>query len=111
MHLVIFYMDLPICYICRLRGHIHRNYRSSRHGAGRGTAHPASSAATTSVIPPPTQGTQIPAGLGGARGGAQSWGGSDHFFAIRGRQNSEASPDVVIGILTVQSQMCMILLI
>ncbi|XP_070057043.1 uncharacterized protein [Nicotiana tomentosiformis] len=66
-------------------------------------AQPANSAATTSATPPPARGTPIPIGRGTARGGAQSSGGSGRFYAMRGRQNSEASPDVVTGILTIQS--------
>ncbi|XP_070039765.1 uncharacterized protein [Nicotiana tomentosiformis] len=63
----------------------------------------ANSAATTSATPPPARGTPTPAGRGVARGGAQSSGGSGHFYAMRGRHNSEASPDIVTGILTVKS--------
>ncbi|XP_070032422.1 uncharacterized protein [Nicotiana tomentosiformis] len=58
-------------------------------------AQPASSTATTSAAPPAARGTPTPAGRGAARSGAQSSGGSDCFYAIRGSQNSEASPDVV----------------
>ncbi|XP_070037990.1 uncharacterized protein [Nicotiana tomentosiformis] len=86
-----------------LRGHIQRDYRSSHQGAERGPAQPASSAATTYTTPPPARGTPTPTGRGAARGGAQSSGGYDHFFAMRCRQNLEASPDVVTSILTVQS--------
>ncbi|XP_070041317.1 uncharacterized protein [Nicotiana tomentosiformis] len=70
MHLGICYMDLLICYRCRLKGHIQRDCRSSRQGASRGMAQPASSAATTSAAPPPARGTPTPAGRGAARGGA-----------------------------------------
>ncbi|XP_070041026.1 uncharacterized protein [Nicotiana tomentosiformis] len=66
-------------------------------------AQPASFVATTSAAPSPARGTPTLAGRGAARGGAQSLGGSDHFYAMRGRQNLEASPDVVLCILTVQS--------
>ncbi|XP_070050620.1 uncharacterized protein [Nicotiana tomentosiformis] len=77
--------------------------RSSRQGAGRGSSRSASSAATTSAAPPPARGTPTPTRRGAARGGAQSSGGSDRLYALRGRQNSGASPDIVTGILTVQS--------
>ncbi|XP_070039167.1 uncharacterized protein [Nicotiana tomentosiformis] len=103
MHLGICYMDLPIYYGYGFRGHIQRDCRSSRQGAGRGMAQPASSAATTSIAPPLARGTPTPAWHGAARGGSHSLGGSNRFYAMRGRQNSEASPDVVTGILTVQS--------
>ncbi|XP_070042676.1 uncharacterized protein [Nicotiana tomentosiformis] len=70
---------------------------------GRGTTQPASSAATTSTTSPPTRGTLAPAGRGEARGGTQSLGGPNRFYDMRGRQSSEASSDVITGILTVQS--------
>ncbi|XP_070047117.1 uncharacterized protein [Nicotiana tomentosiformis] len=70
MHLGIFYMNLPICYGCGLRGHIQRECRSSRQGAGRGTAQASGSAAVSSEAPPPARGTPVPAGRGAARGGA-----------------------------------------
>ncbi|XP_070039523.1 uncharacterized protein [Nicotiana tomentosiformis] len=89
MNLGIFYMDLPICYRCGLRVHIQRDCHSS--------------AATTCAASLPARGTPTPAGRGEARGGAQSLGESGRFYAMRGHQNSEASPDVVTGILTVQS--------
>ncbi|XP_070032214.1 uncharacterized protein [Nicotiana tomentosiformis] len=88
---------------CELRGHIQRECRSSRQGAGRGTAQPSSSAAATSSAPPPAQGTPVPAGHGAARGGAQSSGRPSRFYAMSGRQNAAASLDVVTGILTVQT--------
>ncbi|XP_070045272.1 uncharacterized protein [Nicotiana tomentosiformis] len=103
MHTRICYMDLPIYYGCRLRGHIQRDCHSSRQGAGRGMAQPAISVATTSVAPSPARGTPMPIGRGAARGGAQSSGRSSRFYSMRGHQNSEASPDVVTGILTIQS--------
>ncbi|XP_070032424.1 uncharacterized protein [Nicotiana tomentosiformis] len=102
MHLGICYMDLPICYGCGLRGHIQRDYLSSRQGVGRGTAQPTSSAATF-VAPPPARGTPAPAGCGATRGGTQSSRGPIRFYGMKGRQISEASLDVVTGILTIQS--------
>ncbi|XP_070046574.1 uncharacterized protein [Nicotiana tomentosiformis] len=53
--------------------------------------------------PPPARGTPAPAGRGVARGGAQGVRGPGRFYAMRYRQSSEASPDFVIGILTIQS--------
>ncbi|XP_070041052.1 uncharacterized protein [Nicotiana tomentosiformis] len=85
-----------------MRGHIQRDCRSSHRIMGRGAAQPASSAATTSTSPPSAQGT-TPTGSGVARGSAQSSGGPNRFYAMRRHQDSEASPDVVTGILTVQS--------
>ncbi|XP_070034752.1 uncharacterized protein [Nicotiana tomentosiformis] len=66
-------------------------------------AQPASFAATTSAAPPLARGTPTLVGRGASRGGAQSSGGSDRFYAMRGRHNLEASPDVVTGIMPVQS--------
>ncbi|XP_070032238.1 uncharacterized protein [Nicotiana tomentosiformis] len=54
MHSGICYMDLPICYGYGLRGHVQRECRSSRQGAGRGTAQASSSVVATSSAPPPT---------------------------------------------------------
>nr|XP_009628774.1 uncharacterized protein LOC104119069 [Nicotiana tomentosiformis] len=62
---------------------------------GRGMTQPASSASTTSALPPPTRGTPAPAGRGVAKGGAQSWRGPNCFYDMRGSQSSEASPVVV----------------
>ncbi|XP_070039871.1 uncharacterized protein [Nicotiana tomentosiformis] len=95
-------MNLLICYRCGLRGHIQRDCRSFRQGAGSGPAHPPSSATTTSASPPPARGTLTPSGHGAARGRAHSSGGSGRLYVMRGRQNSEASPDLVICILTIQ---------
>ncbi|XP_070054513.1 uncharacterized protein [Nicotiana tomentosiformis] len=72
IHLGICYTNLPICYGCGLRGHIKRDCLLSHQGAGRGRgmAHPASSAATTSATPPLARGNPTPALRGTARGGA-----------------------------------------
>ncbi|XP_070045574.1 uncharacterized protein [Nicotiana tomentosiformis] len=95
MHLGICYMDLLIWYGCGLRGHIQRDCRSSRQGVGRSTARPISTSATTSATPPP--------GHGSARGGIQSLGRPSRLYAMQSRRSSEASPEVVTGILAVQS--------
>ncbi|XP_019226760.1 PREDICTED: BLOC-1-related complex subunit 6-like [Nicotiana attenuata] len=93
MHSGICNMELPICYGCGMRGHIQRHCRVSRQGAGRGTAQPSSPAAATSSAPSPARGSPAPAGRGAARGGAQSSGGPSRFYAMSGRQTTEASPD------------------
>ncbi|XP_070032381.1 uncharacterized protein [Nicotiana tomentosiformis] len=49
------------------------------------------------------RGPPAPVGHGAVRSGAQSSGGSNRFYAMSGRQNAEAPPDVVTGILNVQS--------
>ncbi|XP_070054393.1 uncharacterized protein [Nicotiana tomentosiformis] len=85
---------------CDMRGNIQRDCRSSRRIMGRGVVQPASSVATTSITPP-ARGTPAPARCGAARGGAQNSRGPNRFYAMRRRRDSEASPDVVTGILTV----------
>ncbi|XP_070036532.1 uncharacterized protein [Nicotiana tomentosiformis] len=86
-----------------MRGHIQRECRASRQGAGRGTTQSSSPTAATSSAHPPAQVSSAPAGCGTTRGGAQSSGGPSRFYAMSGRQSAEASSDVVTGILTVQS--------
>ncbi|XP_070019829.1 uncharacterized protein [Nicotiana sylvestris] len=86
-----------------LRGHIQTNCRSSRQGKGRGITHPSSSAAAISTTPPPAQGTPVPARRGATRGSTRSLGGPNRFYAVRGHQSSEASLDIVTGILIIQS--------
>ncbi|XP_070010994.1 uncharacterized protein [Nicotiana sylvestris] len=86
-----------------MRGHIQRHCHISRQGAGRGTTQSSSPTAATSSTPSPARGTPAPAGYGIARGGAQSSRGPSRFYSMSGRQTVEASPDVVIGILIVQS--------
>ncbi|XP_070017401.1 uncharacterized protein [Nicotiana sylvestris] len=46
--------------------------------------------------------TPAPAGRGAARGGAYCSGGPNRFYVMSGRQTTEASLDVVTGILAVQ---------
>ncbi|XP_070045198.1 uncharacterized protein [Nicotiana tomentosiformis] len=103
MHFGVFLMDLPICYGCGVRGHIHRDFSSSCRIMVRGAAQPASSAATISTTPSPPRGTPAPAGRGAARGGTQSLGGPSRFYAMQRHRDLEASQDVVTCILTVQS--------
>nr|XP_009610100.1 uncharacterized protein LOC104103864 [Nicotiana tomentosiformis] len=64
-----YFMHQPICYGCCMRGHIQRDCHSSHQSMGRGIAQPTSSAATTSAVPPPAQGTPAHVELGSARGG------------------------------------------
>nr|XP_033513188.1 uncharacterized protein LOC117277882 [Nicotiana tomentosiformis] len=96
-------MNLPICYECGLRGHIHIDYPSFRQNAGRGAVQSASSAGTTSAAPPLARGNSQLVMHGAARDGAQVSGGPNRFYDMRGRRSSEASPDVVTGIMTAQS--------
>nr|XP_016449675.1 PREDICTED: skin secretory protein xP2-like [Nicotiana tabacum] len=57
------------------------------HGVSRrGTAQPASPAAAISSTPSPAQGTPAHSGRGAARGGAQSLGGPNQFYAMSERK-------------------------
>ncbi|XP_070036863.1 uncharacterized protein [Nicotiana tomentosiformis] len=78
-HFGVYFMDLLICYVCGVRGHIHRDCRSSHLIMGRGAVQPARSITTKSTAPPPARGTLAPAGCGAARGGAQSSRGPRRF--------------------------------
>ncbi|XP_070005170.1 uncharacterized protein [Nicotiana sylvestris] len=80
-----------------------RHCRVSRQGAGRCTIQSSSPAVATSSAPSPARGAPTPVGRGAARGGVQSSGGPNRFYAMSGRQTLETSLDVVTGILTVQS--------
>ncbi|XP_070019530.1 uncharacterized protein [Nicotiana sylvestris] len=88
-HMETCYMDLPVCYRCRARGHIQRDYHAPSQGMGRGFAQSSGSSAATSSARPPA-----PAGRGAIRGGARGRGGPSRFYALSGRQSAEASPDV-----------------
>ncbi|XP_075091975.1 uncharacterized protein LOC142172100 [Nicotiana tabacum] len=88
----------------RLAGH----YISRCPGLGRGT--PAQPSGFTTASSPsvraPRPGPQSTQGRGRGRGGGDtsgSSGGQNRFYALTGRQDSEASPDVVTGILTIHS--------
>ena len=62
-----------------------------------------STVASSSSVPSLGRGVQ-PIGRGrGARGAASSSGTQNRIYAIADRQNSEASPDVVTGILSIFS--------
>ncbi|XP_070046463.1 uncharacterized protein [Nicotiana tomentosiformis] len=114
---------------CKLKNRMEREGTSKARSAGnfgesfgwgrsafrRGSSGPSQSFAQSSAnappagpiqqqgIPPLARGTPTPAGRGVARGGAQSSGGSNHFYDMSSRQSAEASPDVVTSILTFQS--------
>nr|XP_009798927.1 PREDICTED: uncharacterized protein LOC104245070 [Nicotiana sylvestris] len=90
------YLDIPVCYRCRVRGHIQRDCRAPSQGMGGGFAQSSGSSAATSSVRPPT-----PAGHGVVRGGARGRGVSSRFYTLSGRQSAEASPDVATGILAV----------
>ncbi|XP_070003110.1 uncharacterized protein [Nicotiana sylvestris] len=103
MHSGTCYLELPFCYGYGMRAHIQRHCLVSRQGVGRGTIQSSSLVAATSSTPSPARDAPAPAGRGAARGSVQSSGGPIRFYAMSVRQTVEASPDVVTGILTVQS--------
>ncbi|XP_070038100.1 uncharacterized protein [Nicotiana tomentosiformis] len=75
---------------------------------GRGTpAQPSGfTAASSPSVRAPRPGPQSTQGRGRGRVGGDtsgSSGGQNRFYALTGRQDSEASPDVVTGILTIHS--------
>ncbi|XP_070049519.1 uncharacterized protein [Nicotiana tomentosiformis] len=85
-----------------------RHYISRCPGLGRGTpAQPSGfTAASSPSVRAPRPGPQSTQGRGRGRGGGDtpgSSGGQNRFYALTGRQDSEASPDVVTGILTIHS--------
>ncbi|XP_070041205.1 uncharacterized protein [Nicotiana tomentosiformis] len=72
-------------------------------GSSQSYAQSSASAPPSGHVPPPSRGFPVPTGHGAARGGAQSSGGPSLFYAMSGQQSVEASPDVITGILTIQS--------
>ncbi|XP_070013344.1 uncharacterized protein [Nicotiana sylvestris] len=93
--------DMNYGKICGVRGHIQRDCHAPRQGTGRGFAQPSGSSAATSSTRPPA-----PAGCGTIRGGARGRSGPSRFYTLSGCQSAEASPDVVIGILSFQAIDC-----
>ncbi|XP_070045775.1 uncharacterized protein [Nicotiana tomentosiformis] len=84
------------------------HYISWCPGLGRGTpAQPSGfTAASSPSLRAPRPGPRSTQGRGRGRGGGDtsgSSGGQNRFYALTGRQDSEASPDVVTGILTIHS--------
>ncbi|XP_070009973.1 uncharacterized protein [Nicotiana sylvestris] len=92
------------CYHCGQTGY----FISRCPVLGRGAlAQPlGSTTASSPSVRAPRLGPQSTQGRGRGRGGGDtsgSSGGQNRFYALTGRQDSEASPDVVTGILTIHS--------
>ncbi|XP_070021321.1 uncharacterized protein [Nicotiana sylvestris] len=92
------------CYHCGQT----RHFISRCPWLGRGA--PAQPSGSTAASPPsvraPRPGPQSTQGRGRGRGGGDTSsfnGGQNRFYALTDRQDSEASPDIVIGILTIHS--------
>ncbi|XP_070049263.1 uncharacterized protein [Nicotiana tomentosiformis] len=93
-----------VCYECVMRDQIQKDCRSScRALAGMWHNQPVLQLLRPQRLPP-AGGTIAPARRGAARSSIKSSGGPSKFYAMRRHQKLEASPDVVIGLLTVQSQ-------
>ncbi|XP_070029723.1 uncharacterized protein [Nicotiana sylvestris] len=78
----------------------------TRYGRGAPAQHLGSTAASSPSVRALRLGPQSTQGRGRDRGGGDtsgSSGGQNRFYALTGRQDSEASPDVVTGILTIHS--------
>nr|XP_009770285.1 PREDICTED: uncharacterized protein LOC104221009 [Nicotiana sylvestris] len=55
MYSGVFFLELPVCYGCGMRGHIQRHCHASCQGAGRGSAPSSSPAVATSSSPSPAR--------------------------------------------------------
>ena len=77
-------------------------------GSAGGMAQPIGSVAGSSssmAMRPTGLGIQAPTGRGRERGGASSSSGpSNHIYALTNRQDQEASPNVITGILLLFSR-------
>ena len=95
-----------VCFSCRRQAHTMRECHL--RGSAGGMAQPIGSVAgsSSSVAMRPTgQGIQAPAGRGRGRGGASSSSGpSNRIYALTNRQDQEASPNVITGILSLFSR-------
>ncbi|KAH0706043.1 hypothetical protein KY285_010574 [Solanum tuberosum] len=93
-HLGACWFGTNACFWCGTSGHMMRNYP---HRGMSGVAQPTRSIATSSSSTPSLGRGQIPTGRGrGARGATDSSGIQNRTYALRDRQNLEASPDVEV---------------
>ncbi|KAH0681196.1 hypothetical protein KY284_022281 [Solanum tuberosum] len=107
-HLGAFRLGTNVCFWCGTPGHMMRN--CPQRGVG-GVAQPTRSAVASSSSTPPLGIGQMPTGRGrGARGAASSSGVQNRTYALGGRQNWEASPDVVTGTLSIFSHIVYVLI-
>ncbi|XP_070040147.1 uncharacterized protein [Nicotiana tomentosiformis] len=88
---------------CGMRGHIQRVAACPARSWAKVQHSQLVFAATISATHLPARSTPTLAGRGTARGGGQSLGGPNGFYAMWRHRDSEASPDVITSILTVQS--------
>ncbi|XP_049381226.1 uncharacterized protein LOC125845735 [Solanum stenotomum] len=88
------------CYGCGIEGHkIHDCLKLRVEGRSDRPQYTGSAGASSASTPSSSRGPQPPAGRGTCRGrGFGSGAGPNRMYALAGRQNSEASPDVVIGV-------------
>ncbi|XP_047260856.1 uncharacterized protein LOC124894157 [Capsicum annuum] len=95
-------MGTDVCYWCGMPGHVIKDCPRRCRGD---MAQPTGSAvASSSSVPPSGRGEQFPIGRGrGIRGTASSSVAQNRTYALGTRQNLEASPDVVIGTLSIFS--------
>lgn len=95
-------MGTDVCYWCGMPGHVIKDCPRRRRGD---MAQPTGSAvASSSSVPPSGRGEQFPIGRSrGIRGAASSSVAQNCTYALGTRQNLEASPDVVIGTLSIFS--------
>ncbi|KAF3660601.1 hypothetical protein FXO37_13352 [Capsicum annuum] len=91
------------CYWCGTPGHIIRDY--PKRGMADMARPTGSTVASSSSIPFFSRGQQIPTGCGRGVKGASSSGVQNRTYALAGRQNLEASPNVVIDDILVYSRL------
>jgi len=96
------------CFWCGTPGHMMRNF--PHRGVG-GVAQPSRSVVASSLSAPSLGRGQMPTGRGrGTRGAASFSGVQNRTYALGGRQNWEASPDVVTGTLSIFSHIVYVLI-
>ena len=101
LHLGVCQYGTNACFWCGMSGHMMSEY--PQKGIEGMTKPTGSAISSSSSVPYSGRGVQ-PMGRGrGAKGAASSSGVQNHTYALANRQNSEASPDVVTGTLSIFS--------